>query len=548
MFCTNCGKEIPDDSIFCTFCGQKVDGGAAPADAGSSVMSKLPKKISKKSATVAAAAAVVIVVGAVVMNVAASPKAAVAKGIQKTWKASCQKETGLNAYLGMNSLEKMLKDKSASQIVSGSVSARIFGTQAGDADFKVQLDTEKDEKLAVNAEGSIAGMDIGTISFYKDEKDVYAAATELLDGSFHVDLKDLEKKLNDRDYLESLWDDYKIYIAEGQDIDSKELSEKIAKTAKTDLKALYKNMEVKKTEKKSFSIGGKDKKCQGYDVTIKSDNIKQLIEDVSDVYIDECGYLNDYSYASDYDSKEEYVNEYKDTVRKEVKQLANAFKKDLNLQVYVGPGGRMVSIGAEGKIPATVMMDVFYENGNGTVEVSADFLGSKNPLDEMVISGEMQIANSGSCTVEVTRTLKDDKSSIDDSVEISLSAIDGSTNLSGSAELYGKVNKQNGKWEVGMEGSIPGVFNTSNVYAEGTFENVKKGKSFLVRVEDVNLTSLVGGLGAIDLDVSYEIAPLKGGISNSMSKGTVYDVLDLTEDDWNDIEKEISLNASAMGL
>lgn len=99
-----------------------------------------------------------------------------------------------------------------------------------------------------------------------------------------------------------------------------------------------------------------------------------------------------------------------------------------------------------------------------------------------------------------------------------------------------------------MEGSIPGVFNTSNVYAEGTFENVKKGKSFLVRVEDVNLTSLVGGLGAIDLDVSYEIAPLKGGISNSMSKGTVYDVLDLTEDDWNDIEKEISLNASAMGL
>ena len=103
----------------------------------------------------------------------------------------------------------MLKDKSASQIVSGSVSARIFGTQAGDADFKVQLDTEKDEKLAVNAEGSIAGMDIGTISFYKDEKDVYAAAPELLDGSFHVDLKDLEKKLNDRDYLESLWDDYK---------------------------------------------------------------------------------------------------------------------------------------------------------------------------------------------------------------------------------------------------------------------------------------------------------------------------------------------------
>ena len=30
MYCTNCGKEIPDDSVFCTFCGQKVDGGVSP--------------------------------------------------------------------------------------------------------------------------------------------------------------------------------------------------------------------------------------------------------------------------------------------------------------------------------------------------------------------------------------------------------------------------------------------------------------------------------------------------------------------------------------
>ena len=24
MFCTNCGKEIPDDSVFCDFCGSRV--------------------------------------------------------------------------------------------------------------------------------------------------------------------------------------------------------------------------------------------------------------------------------------------------------------------------------------------------------------------------------------------------------------------------------------------------------------------------------------------------------------------------------------------
>lgn len=26
MFCTNCGKEIPNESQFCTFCGNKVKG------------------------------------------------------------------------------------------------------------------------------------------------------------------------------------------------------------------------------------------------------------------------------------------------------------------------------------------------------------------------------------------------------------------------------------------------------------------------------------------------------------------------------------------
>ena len=25
MYCTNCGAEMPDDALFCTACGEKID-------------------------------------------------------------------------------------------------------------------------------------------------------------------------------------------------------------------------------------------------------------------------------------------------------------------------------------------------------------------------------------------------------------------------------------------------------------------------------------------------------------------------------------------
>ena len=31
MFCTNCGNKLPDDAVFCPFCGEKVQFEAAPA-------------------------------------------------------------------------------------------------------------------------------------------------------------------------------------------------------------------------------------------------------------------------------------------------------------------------------------------------------------------------------------------------------------------------------------------------------------------------------------------------------------------------------------
>ena len=34
MFCYNCGKELPDGSVFCSYCGTKISAGSFNAKSG----------------------------------------------------------------------------------------------------------------------------------------------------------------------------------------------------------------------------------------------------------------------------------------------------------------------------------------------------------------------------------------------------------------------------------------------------------------------------------------------------------------------------------
>ena len=47
MFCTNCGKEIPDGARFCTECGAQTGSGSAGATAGETV--RMPSSAQERS-------------------------------------------------------------------------------------------------------------------------------------------------------------------------------------------------------------------------------------------------------------------------------------------------------------------------------------------------------------------------------------------------------------------------------------------------------------------------------------------------------------------
>ena len=101
--------------------------------------------------------------------------------------------------------------------------------------------------------------------------------------------------------------------------------------------------------------------------------------------------------------------------------------------------------------------------------------------------------------------------------------------------MNGQVDKRNGQWEISLRSPI---LNTT-FSADGTFENVKKGKSFSVSLENINLGSYSSEYGILDLEMTYEVAPLKASISNDLPQKTIYDILEMSEDDWTEIENEI---------
>ena len=47
MICSSCGREIPDESVFCEYCGQKIAGDAQPANVGEAPVNAATKKKSK---------------------------------------------------------------------------------------------------------------------------------------------------------------------------------------------------------------------------------------------------------------------------------------------------------------------------------------------------------------------------------------------------------------------------------------------------------------------------------------------------------------------
>lgn len=552
MYCTKCGAEMPDDALFCTACGEKIDheDEAANETAESGNKEKMGKwawgrknasdsrKAPKKGIKIALIAAAGIAVcglaaGVVLLN---QPKAVIARGVKNTWKAICTEESGVPEYLGLRQISRMVDTGKSRRKAELAVSVGPQDMGIGLADVGLRGWLEKDDKgrLLGRLNGTMGEMEIAGLDFYHDEEKTVAGSPELYSKYFYVDHQELMEKLEDSKIRKMLKDEYGIEWDGELEDERLDLIAEYWDVSREDWIALMKNMSVEKIDKRTFTVGGKDKACQGYELTIDRDDIRQVLEDMDDVMLNNSMLVNAAAEAA-WTSPEDMRSQLKETS----KRLLGALKNDLVLQVYVGPKGRIVCV--EGDY--TLAGSVITMSLGGSLELT----GKKNPLDTVYLEAEGKVASLAAGKLTFSRELNDSGNVIKDNVNLGLSATGaGMFNVSAKAEANASLNKEKGRWNAEASLTLPGVQGSAS--ANGTVGDLAKGKQFVVTLDDASVGAYGLSMPFVGITASYGVEPLKEEIVDPTEDVKLVNVLKLTRDDLNEIGSEIGDNAGRGGF
>lgn len=561
MYCTRCGAEMPDDALFCTACGEKMDQdtGAEEVPAAGRESAEQVKKVIKtktarttKTQTKAAGnqpkapkkgvkIALAAVAGIAVCGLAAGvvlwnqPKAVIARGVKNTWEAMCTEQSGVAEYLGLKQIARMVDTGGSRQKAELTVSVGSQDLGIGLADVGVTGWLEKDDKgrMLGRLNGTFGTMEVTGLDFYHDAEKTAAGVPELYSKYFYVDHQELKDKLEDSKFQKLMKEEFGIDVDGEMDAECLDLMAQYWDLSREDWKALLKNMDITKIDKRTFTVGGKDKSCQGYELTIDRDDLRQVLEDLDDTMIGNPLLIRavcEYSWSSP------------EEVRRELKELSKqylgALKNDLVLQVYVGPRGRIVCV--EGGY--TLNVEVITLSLDGSLELT----GKKNPLDVINLEAEGKIASLAAAKLTVVRELNDGTNVIKDNFEAGFTATGaGLVNVSAKLTAGASLNKEKGRWSADAGLTVPGLQGSAS--ASGTVGDVKKGKQFIVTLDDASLGAFGISVPMVSMKASYGVEPLKQEITDPTEDVKLVNVLKLTRDDLDEIASEMGENVGGSG-
>ena len=482
---------------------------------------KSPKKGIKIALIAAAGIAVCgLAAGAVLLN---QPKAVIARGVKNTWKAMCTEESGVAEHLGLRQISRMVDTGKSRRKAELSVSVGPQDMGIGLADVGLSGWLEKDDKgkMLGRVSGTMGELEIAGLDFYHDNEKTVAGSPELYSKYFYVDHQELKEKLEDSKVRKMLKDEFGIEWDGELEDERLDLIAEYWDVSRENWIALMKNMSVEKIDKRTFTVGGKDKACQGYELTIDRDDIRQVLEDMDDVMLNNSMLVKAAAEAS-WTSPEDMKRQLKEIS----KRLLGALKNDLVLQVYVGPKGRIVCVEGDYSLNG----EVITMSLGGSLELT----GKKNPLDTVYLEAEGKVASMAAAKLTFSRELNDSGNMIKDKVNLGLSATGaGMFNVSAKAEANASL-------------TLPGVQGSAS--ANGTVGDLAKGKQFLVTLDDASVGAYGLSMPFVGITASYGVEPLKEEIVDPTEDVKLVNVLKLTRDDLNEIGSEIGDNAGSGGF
>ena len=603
MLCKKCGAELNEDVTFCDGCGAQVETEAPAAEAPvteapiattagetaaetSDVLpaetvaafseAPVPEKPakSKKGTIIAIVAAIVVAIVGIsafaIMNTkTADPKQVVLdafKTVNPEGEISPMEE-----LFGWSKIPGNLKQESSEIALTVKMDSCSYADVNAYAGIGLRMGV-KEDIAAENSEMNVAvlykDMDLANLNLYIGDETLVMAVPELSSKAFTLKIDDtLGDRIKNSPIVGPLLaengvdlDAYLTYmdelVAQAEDQEGTEVQALDLKTmldryekgcsARDNFKAA---MEVKAGEAASFTLDGKEEKCNGYDVVISKDSLIEFLRTSSDFFL------------QDEELKEAYLKQLEATVRMSeimsgssmgmgssandmmqqsydemeasVNQMIGYLEEslhDVTMTVYVDKKGRLAAVNGTTVITA--------EEEDLNVKFNWELQGgtylTQNMLGEIVLTD----AAGESITVDFIQAGTYDKNNLTYELKMNVLAIDDAINF-----VYkGDYSAESGSYNIstGMTVNREDIF---EITAKGIVDELEPGKWIHASLDELKL-SVTGEPDLVTLSGEFGIQPLSGTIE--APTGESLDILAATEADWQSVLTEAAFKLMAI--
>lgn len=589
MKCPYCSQEIEDGSQVCAQCGRALntadggqeareetlqDGAAGVSQSEGDGAGEVPKKGKRWVIPVAAAGAAVVVAGGIfAMTRREDPK----ETVINAFKSITDKEqpSPADEMFGSREMGKLFSEGSMQGTVSLTLESCMDPTVNSLATGSLEIGMKRDmenKKASVSYGIGYGGMELADMELYFDEKQLVAAVPVLSSRAFTLNYgEDLEGQIAASPYLGTVLEQYGVDVggigrymetcmdmAAGDEklFDLKELWERYKEGSRA-IDNLKEAMTVEKTEKKEFTIDGKQAGCSGYHVVITKEAMIDFL-DVSREF-----FLSDETLKSDFIQYMELAGELQDSMRilygTDTAQSPETMQQELwdraqdefdkllaQLDESLGDVAMNVYVRKDKKM-AGFDFESAAEIDGEEVKIcgEAAFAGGYNMGANMTASVELAGGDGETIALsyESAGAYEKDKS-WETSVKGTIEAAGQSFGLSceSACEAAGDA------WDYTLDLTLlSGKMSMGSLSSNGVIEAPKKGESLRIAMDSIRVESPMAGAGpVIELSGSCEAGPLAEEVT--APEGEPFDVLAATEEEYQAVGTEIYGNLFGLAL
>ncbi len=588
MKCPFCNEEIADEIKVCPHCNALIEQGDAKEDDRSAQSSEslsgaqgigapqarlpLPEETGEKKKgkgkwiALGAAAAVCGIGAAAVMMNAKSPKEKVIDAFEQAFSAESQASPGEEIF-GWSQLAQMM----GSEDIQEGVALTLSESSVSELDpfwgsgLKLAAKSSPSaQKRAFEMGLVFSGMDLVDLDAYYGEEKVLFSIPQLSSKVFLFDVSDgLAERLEDSPFFGPAIEQY------GYDVEAyADLLEQASKQAAGagggdrpfDIKALMDRYRegcqakagfqealiVEKGEKKSFTVDGQEKDCQGYDMLVRKEALIAFLRGSADFFLQDETFRDDFvrqlQMAADLDAamgkrfdmgspKEQAAETYAD-MEERVDALIDRLDQsmsDVDMEVYLTKKGELASVSGTTAI--------IHEDETVDVAFRLELKGGAYPLRDMeaeidLSSGEDRIS------LELLRSGAYDETMLTDAVSIDLDVLGESF----GGTYTSTYHIQDGSFHIQVEGRSDQT-KAGAVSLTGTVDKLEKGKAFHADLEELRIE---GGFGGqyITLTGEVYVEPLEGAIE--APSGETFDIVRAGQMEWIGVAMEIMNKGGAL--